>query len=58
MFKDLTQEVVPVLYEIKGLSKKGYEYFILDNPDYSLFPYEKEVLLCSSSEFFMEGISE
>ncbi len=45
MFRGLSKDVVPVLYQIHNLSKRGYDYFKLDNLDYSLFPNEQEVLL-------------
>ena len=45
MFSGLNKEDVPVLYQINNLSNVGYSYFKLDNADYSLFPYEQEVLL-------------
>ena len=38
---------VPVLYKINGLSMHSTDYIKLDKSDYSLFPYEKEVLLLS-----------
>ncbi len=51
MFRGLSKEVVPVLYQIHNLDKDGYYYFKLDNADYSLFPYEQEVLLLTGLEF-------
>ena len=38
MFRGLNQDDVPVLYEIYNLNKNGFNYFILDNEDYTLFP--------------------
>jgi hypothetical protein len=54
----LKPEEVPVLYEIKNLSKKGWHYFKLDSYDYSLFPYEQEVLIQTGSLFDINNISE
>jgi len=45
MFRGLSKDVVPVLYQIHNLDEYGYDYFKLDNLDYSLFPNEQEVLL-------------
>ena len=39
------------MYEITGLDKDGYDYFKLNNNEYSEFPDEKEVLLYPSSPF-------
>ena len=49
MFRGLSKDVVPVLYQIHNLNDDGYEYFKLDNLDYSLFPNEQEVLLKTGS---------
>jgi hypothetical protein len=51
MFTGLNKKDVPVLYQINGLRKDGFNYFKLDNSDYSLFPYEQEVLLRTGSFF-------
>ena len=51
MFKGLSKDDVPVLYQINNLDKFGYNYFKLDNEEYSLFPYEQEVLLTTGSCF-------
>ena len=45
MFRGLSKDVVPVLYQIHNLDEDGYEYFKLDNLDYSLLSNEQEVLL-------------
>ena len=58
MFRGLSKDVVPVLYQIHNLSKNGYSYFKLDNLDYSLFPNEQEVLLDTGSRFEIIEISE
>ena len=58
MFKKLSKGHVPVLYQINNLSVKGWDYFILDNPEYSLYSYEQEVLLRTGSEFKIFEISE
>ena len=58
MFRGLSKDVVPVLYQIHNLSVNGYYYFKLDNLDYSLFPTEQEVLLVSGSNFEIIEISE
>ena len=49
MFRGLSKDVVPVLYQIHNLDENGYRYFKLDNLDYSLFPNEQEVLLLTGS---------
>ena len=51
MFKGLSEDDVPVLYQINGLNKDGYYYIKLDNPGYSLFPYEQEVLLLTGLNY-------
>ena len=58
MFRGLSKDVVPVLYQIHNLSEDGHLYFKLDNADYSLFPYEQEVLLFTGLEFKIIEISE
>jgi len=58
MFRGLSKDVVPVLYQIHYLNERGYEYFKLDNADYSLFPNEQEVLLDTGSYFEIIEISE
>ena len=51
MFRGLSKDDVPVLYQINYRDKNGYYYFKLDNEDYSLFSYEQEVLLVTGSKF-------
>ena len=58
MFRNLRKDDVPVLYKINNLNKNGEWYFKLDNSDYSLFPYEKEVLLWTGEAFKIIEISE
>ena len=58
MFGKLRKEEVSVLYQITNLSPQGSEYFKLDSHDYSLFPYEQEVLFRSGSLFDIVDISE
>ena len=58
MFKGLNKEDVPVLYQINNLDEDGYRYFKLDNADYSLFPYEQEVLLMTGIYFNILEISD
>ena len=58
MFKGLSNDDVPVLYQINNLNNFGKYYFKLDNTDYSLFPYEQEVLLFTGSLFTIIEISE
>ena len=58
MFRGLSKDVVPVLYQIHNLDEDGFNYFKLDNADYSLFPNEQEVLLYTGSEFVIIEISE
>ena len=58
MFRGLSKDQVPVLYQINNLDKKGFYYFKLDNEEYSLFPYEKEVLFYSGNLFEIIEISE
>ena len=58
MFRGLSEDDVPVLYQIQNLSEDGYSYFKLDNLDYSLFPNEQEVLLYPGSFFEIIEISE
>ena len=46
MFKGLSKDDVPVLYKINNfVCKYIIKYKKLDNPDYSQFPNEEEVLL-------------
>ena len=58
MFTRLSKDVVPVLYQIHNLSEDGWNYFKLDNADYSLFPNEQELLLLTGSSFEIIEISE
>ena len=58
MFRGLSKDVVPVLYQIHNLRKDGHFYFKLDNLDYSLFPNEQEVLLPTGESFEIIEISE
>ena len=58
MFRGLSKDVVPVLYQIHNLDELGWSYFKLDNLDYSLFPNEQEVLLCTGRYFEIIEISE
>ena len=58
MFRGLSKDQVSVLYEINNLSESGRNYFKLDNKEYSLFPYEQEVLLDTGLLFEIIEISE
>ncbi len=62
MFRGLSKEDVPVLYQIHNLREDGAygfpAYFKLDSSDYSLFPQEQEVLLYLDSPFEIIEISE
>ena len=54
MFRGLSKDVVPVLYQIHNLEECLFgtlDYFKLDNLDYSLFPNEQEVLLITGECF-------
>ena len=58
MFRGLSKDQVSVLYQISNLNKDGVSYFKLDNAEYSLFPYEQEVLLQTGLIFEIIDISE
>ena len=58
MFKGLSKDDVPVLYQISNLDDDGWDYFKLDSEEYSLFPYEQEVLLLTGRSFEIIEISE
>ena len=58
MLRGLNKDQVPVLYQINNLHKDGFNYFKLDNEEYSLFPHEQEVLLITGSRFEIIQISE
>ena len=58
MFKGLSKDDVPVLYQITNLDEDGWHYFKLDSKEYSLFPYEQEVLLLNGLYFEIIEISE
>ena len=58
MFRGLSKDQVSVLYQISNLHKDGYYYFKLDNAEYTLFPYEQEVLLENGRNFNIIDISE
>ena len=58
MFRGLSKDDVPVLYQINNLYKDGWKYFNLDSEEYSLFPNEQEVLLFTGSAFEIIKISE
>ena len=51
MFRGLSKDQVPVLYQIYNLNDEGLSYFKLDNEEYSLFPFEQEVLLFTGLSF-------
>ena len=51
MFRGLSKDQVSVLYQISDLNVNGYHNFKLDNAEYSLFPYEQEVLLRTGLNF-------
>ena len=57
MFRGLSKDDVPVLYQINNLQEDGYDYFKLDS-NYSLFPHEEEVLLRNGLWFEIIDISE
>ncbi len=40
MFRGLSKEVVPVLYDITNLRKDGKGFFKLDSDAYTFFPNE------------------
>ena len=58
MFGKLKKDEVAVLYQISNLSDRGEYHFNLDSEFYSLFPNEKEVLLCSLCSFDIIDILE
>ena len=58
IFKGLRNDDVPVLYQIRNQKEDGHYYFHLDSEEYSLFPYEQEVLFISDSWFKIIEISE
>ena len=58
MFRGLSKDQVSVLYKISNLREDGFNYFNLDNTEYSLFPYEQEVLLLTGCNFDIIDISE
>ena len=58
MFKGLSKDDVPVLYQIHNLIENGRFYFKLDSEEYSLFSYEQEVLLQNGLSFEIIEISE
>ena len=58
MFRGLSKNQVSVLYQISNLDKDGWWYFKLDNDEYSLFPYEQEVLFRTGCSFVIIEISE
>ena len=58
MFRGLSKDDVPALYQIHNLNQFGFYYFKLDNAEYSLFPYEQEVLLETGLDFDIIEISE
>ena len=58
MFRGLNKDQVSVLYQINNLRESGRNYFKLDNKEYSLFPYEQEVLLYTGLDFKIIEISE
>ena len=58
MFRGLSKDQVAVLYQINNLDEDGLLYFKLDNSDYSLLPYEEEVLLRTGTPFEIVEISE
>ena len=58
MFRGLSKDDVPVLFQINNLREDGENYFNLDSSDYSLFTYEQEVLLAKGRYLKIIEISE
>ena len=58
MFKGLRNDEIPVLYKIYNLREDGFNYFKLDNEDYSIYPHEQEVLLVTGETFLIIEIIE
>jgi hypothetical protein len=57
MFKGISNQNIPVLYQISNINEKGKYYFKLDNAYYLLFPYEQEVLLLTDNNSKIHEIS-
>jgi len=51
MFKGIKQNDYPVLFEIKALITQWH--FCLDNENYSLYDYEKEILVNYGAVFLI-----
>lgn len=58
MLKGLKAGDYPVLFKISNLDENGFDYFKLDNEEYSMFPREDEVLLVTGTPFNILEISE
>ena len=58
MFKGISNQNIPLLYQISNINEKGKYYFKLDNVNYLLFLYEQEVLLLTDSNSKIHKISE
>ena len=56
MLQGLTANQYPLLLQIYGLRELGF--FALDNADYSLFSYERELLIRDGSSFKIRDIQE
>ncbi len=54
----MNKENVHVIHQINNVSESGLFYLKLDSAEYSLFPYEQDVLLRTGSEFTILEISE
>ena len=56
MLQGITGNQYPLLFQIYGL--KYQNFFALDNADYSLFSYERELLIYDGTPFRIEDIQE
>ena len=56
MFKNLKKDCVPELFQITELSEDGSSCFYLDSYEYSIFPKEQEILICTGVKFNVMGV--
>ena len=57
-FASITEDAQPVLLSIKMKNETGKYYFSLDQPEYSNYPNEREILLQAGLIFKFEKIED
>ena len=58
MFRKLKKDEIPVMLQFTNLPEYGWNYFKLDNKEYTIFPNEQEVLLYTGLLFEIKYICD